>query len=45
MKQLKDIKKKLKWEDYYDPDFNWNNWKLLYCPTNFIFKFFFKFFR
>ena len=25
MKQLKNIKNKLKWEDYYNPDFDWNN--------------------
>ena len=25
MKQFKDIKKKIKWEDYYNPDFDWNN--------------------
>lgn len=34
MKQLKNIKKKLKWEKYYDPDFNWHN-ELFYM--NFIF--------
>ena len=27
MKQIKDIKKKLKWEDYYDPTFNWDDWE------------------
>ena len=25
MKHFKDIKKKLEWEKYYDPDFNWYN--------------------
>ena len=25
MKHFKDIKKKLEWQKYYDPDFNWNN--------------------
>jgi hypothetical protein len=24
MKQIKDIKNKLEWEDYYDPTFDWN---------------------
>ena len=26
MKQLKDIKKKIEWEDYYDPTFDWYDW-------------------
>ena len=26
MKQIKDIKIKLEWEEYYNPDFDWNNW-------------------
>ena len=26
MKQFKDIKNKLKWEKYYDPDFDWFDW-------------------
>jgi hypothetical protein len=25
MKHLKDIKNKIKWEKYYDPNFNWHN--------------------
>ena len=25
MKQFKDIKRKLEWEQYYDPDFDWND--------------------
>ena len=25
MKHLKDIKNKIKWEKYYDPDFDWDN--------------------
>ena len=25
MQQLKDIKKKLKWEDYYNPNFDWTS--------------------
>ena len=25
MKQLKDIKKKLEWEEYYDPTFDWDD--------------------
>ena len=25
MKQFKDIKNKLEWEEYYDPTFNWND--------------------
>lgn len=25
MKQLKDIKNKLNWEKYYNPDFDWND--------------------
>ena len=25
MKQIDDIKKKLEWEKYYDPEFNWNS--------------------
>ena len=27
MKQLKDIKRKLEWEQYYNPDFNWYDWR------------------
>ena len=27
MKQLKDIKRKLKWEEYYDPTFDWSYWE------------------
>ena len=27
MKQFKDIKKKIKWEQYYNPDFDWDNWE------------------
>ena len=26
MKYIKDIKNKLKWEKYYDPDFDWFDW-------------------
>lgn len=26
MKQIKDIKKKLEYEDYYDPAFDWKDW-------------------
>ena len=26
MKQLKDIKKKLEWEKYYNPEFDWDNY-------------------
>lgn len=25
MKQIKNIKKKIEWEKYYDPKFNWDN--------------------
>ena len=25
MKQLKNIKKKISWEEYYNPDFDWGN--------------------
>ena len=25
MKKIKDIKRKLKWEQYYDPGFDWND--------------------
>ena len=27
MKQIKDIKNKLEWEKYYDPDFKWYNFR------------------
>ena len=27
MKHIKDIKRKLEWEKYYNPDFNWNDWE------------------
>ena len=27
MKQIKDIKRKLKWEEYYDPTFDWSYWE------------------
>ena len=27
MKQLNDIKKKIEWEEYYNPTFDWNDWK------------------
>ena len=30
MKQIKDIKRKLEWEKYYDPTFNWNNHTFYY---------------
>ena len=26
MKHFKDIKKKIEWEDYYNPAFDWNDW-------------------
>ena len=26
MKQIKDIKNRLEWEQYYDPEFDWNNY-------------------
>ena len=26
MKQIKDIKNKIEWEKYYDPDFDWSNY-------------------
>ena len=25
MKQIKDIKNKISWEEYYNPDFNWSD--------------------
>ena len=25
MKQIKDIKNKIKWEEYYNPNFDWHN--------------------
>ena len=28
MKQIKDIKNKIEWEEYYDPSFNWNTAQL-----------------
>ena len=34
MKQFKDIKKKIEWEQYYDPNFNWNNPILYSCDNN-----------
>ena len=33
MKQIKDIKNKIEWEEYYNPDFNWNS-SDLYVSNN-----------
>ena len=30
MKQFKDIKNKISWEQYYNPDFNWYDWMFYY---------------